>query len=92
MDKIDKQIFKNFQSILIPQQFLNTSDKLLFNEFFAGKFVTFLEKNIIDKESMKKIITLKNKLYNDIDLSNNDNLIYFNYFNLIISILNKYSQ
>ena len=77
MNIIEKRIIKNFLGFVVPAEFLNTSDKLLFNEFFKGKCSTFFKTSTIDNESLSKIVALKNDLLNEIDFQDTENVIYF---------------
>lgn len=90
MNTNDKRIVKIFLDTAVPDIFLNSIDKLLFDEFLKGKCDTLLKTSSIDNDSILRIINLKNNLYNDIDYSNNENVIYYNLLRLVVSIMNKY--
>ena len=90
MSSIEKNIVKNFLEIGVPNEFLNSPEKLLFNEFLKGKCATFIECSKIDNESFFKIVSLKNQLSKGINYQNNENVIYFDLMRLVISIMKKY--
>ena len=90
MNLIEKNIVKNFLQIAVPNEFLNSPDKLLFDEFLKGKCIVFVQSSKIDNESLLKIISLKNQLSKDINYQNNENVIYFDLMRLVISIMKKY--
>jgi len=76
--------------ISVPNEFLNSTDKVLFDEFLKGKCDIFLKCTKIDAETFLKIVSLKNQLTKDINYQNNENIIYFNFMKLVISIMKKY--
>lgn len=90
MNSIERNTVKNFLEIHIPTDFLNSPDKIMFNEFLKGKCSTFIKTTYIENESLMKIISLKNQLYKDINFQNNENVIYFDLMRLVISIMKKY--
>lgn len=90
MNSIDKNIVKLFLEIGVPNEFLNSSDKILFDEFLKGKCTVFIKSSKIDNDSFLKIVSLKNQLSKDINFQNNENLIYFDFMRLVISIMKKY--
>jgi hypothetical protein len=89
MDSIEKKTIKNFLKLNIPKGFLNNIDKDLFDCFFKGHCYTFLGKSYIDNESIEKIISWKNDISKEIDFNNDENVIYFDYMRLVISIMKK---
>ena len=92
MTSLEKKTIRNFLNTDVPREFLNSSDKLMFNEFLKGVCSTFIETYNINCEALTKIISLKNELYRDIDFLNDENSIYYNYVKLVISIMKKYEQ
>ena len=90
MNAIEKNIVKSFLEISEPTDFLNSPDKLLFNEFLKGKCSTFIKNSKIDNESFLKIVSLKKQLFEDVDYQNNENIIYVNLMKLVISIMKKF--
>lgn len=90
MNSIDKNIVKLFLEIGVPNEFLNSSDKILFDEFLKGKCTVFIKSSKIDNDSFLKIVSLKNQLSKDINFQNNENVIYFDFMRLVISIMKKY--
>lgn len=92
MNANDKRIVKVFLDTDVPYIFLDSIDKILFDEFVKGKCDTLLKTASIDNDSILKIINLNKKLYSDIDYSNNENVIYYNLLRLVISIMNKYKE
>ena len=90
MNSIDKNIVKLFLEIGVPNEFLNSPDKILFDEFLKGKCTVFIKSSKIDNDSFLKIVSLKNQLSKDINFQNNENLIYFDFMRLVISIMKKY--
>ena len=90
MNSIEKNIVKLFLETAVPKDFLNSSDKILFDEFLKGKCATFIECSKIDNESFFKIVSLKNQLSKGINYQNNENVIYFDLMRLVISIMKKY--
>lgn len=91
MTSIEKNTIKNFLNLSVPYEFMNSTDKLLFNEFLKGICYTFVKTSRIDGDTVKEIVSLKNELYRDIDLSDNENFIYFCFVKLTIAIMKKYS-
>ena len=89
MNSIEKNIVKLFLEISVPNEFLNSADKILFDEFLKGKCTIFLKNSKIDNDSFLKIVSLKNQLTKDINYQNNENVIYFNFMRLVISIMKK---
>ena len=90
MNSIDKNIVKLFLEIGVPNEFLNSSDKILFDEFLKGKCTVFIKSSKIDNDSFLKIVSLKNQLSKDINFQNNENVIYFDFMRLVISIMKKH--
>ena len=90
MNSIDKNIVKLFLEIGVPNEFLNSPDKILFDEFLKGKCTVFINSSKIDNNSFLKIVSLKNQLSKDINFQNNENVIYFDFMRLVISIMKKY--
>ncbi len=90
MNSIENKIVKLFLEIGVPNEFLNSPDKILFDEFLKGKCTIFLKYLKIDSVSYEKIVSLKNKLSKDIDFQKNENIIYFDFMRLVISIMKKY--
>lgn len=90
MNLIEKNIVKLFLDISVPNEFLNSPDKILFDEFLKGKCTIFLKSSKIDNDSFFKIVSLKNQLTKDINYQNNENVIYFDFMKLVISIMKKY--
>ena len=90
MNSIDKNIVKLFLEIGVPNEFLNSPDKILFDEFLKGKCTVFIKNSKIDNDSFLKIVSLKNQLSKDINFQNNENVIYFDFMRLVISIMKKY--
>ena len=90
MNSIDKNIVKLFLEIGVPNEFLNSPDKILFDEFLKGKCTVFIKSSKIDNDSFLKIVSLKNQLSKDINFQNNENVIYFDFIRLVISIMKKY--
>ena len=90
MNSIDKNIVKLFLEIGAPNEFLNSPDKILFDEFLKGKCTVFIKSSKIDNDSFLKIVSLKNQLSKDINFQNNENVIYFDFMRLVISIMKKY--
>ena len=92
MKSSDKRLVKEFLYSNIPHDFLNTIDKILFDEFIKGKCDILLKTSSIDNDSLLKIIDLTNTLYSDIDYSKNENVAYINLHKLVISIMEKYKK
>lgn len=90
MNSIEKNIVKLFLEISVPNEFLNSPDKTLFDEFLKGKCTIFIKNSKIDNDSYGKIVSLKNQLSKDINFQKNENVIYFNFMRLVISIMKKY--
>ena len=90
MNKNDKRIVKIFLYSNVPYDFMNSVDKILFDEFIKGKCDTLLKTSSIDNDSLLKIIDLTNVLYSDIDYSNNKNIVYINLHKLVVSIMDNY--
>lgn len=90
MNIIEKKIVRSFLEIGVPIEFLNSPDKLLFDEFLKGKCTIFIKDSKIDNESFLKIVYLKNQLSKDIDYQNIENVIYYDFMRLVISIMKKY--
>lgn len=90
MNSIDKNIVKLFLEIGVPNEFLNSPDKILFDEFLKGKCTVFIKSSKIDNDSFLKIVSLKKQLSKDINFQNNENVIYFDFMRLVISIMKKY--
>lgn len=90
MSSIEKNIVKLFLEIGVPNEFLNSLDKILFDEFLKGKCTVFIKSSKIDNDSFLKIVSLKNQLSKDINFQNNENVIYFDFMRLVISIMKKY--
>lgn len=90
MSSIEKNIVKLFLKIGVPNEFLNSLDKILFDEFLKGKCTVFIKSSKIDNDSFLKIVSLKNQLSKDINFQNNENVIYFDFMRLVISIMKKY--
>lgn len=76
--------------ISVPNEFLNSPDKILFDEFLKGKCTVFVKSSEIDNDSYEKIVSLKNQLSKDINFQTNENVIYFDFMRLVISIMKKY--
>lgn len=90
MTSIEKNIVKPFLNINVPNEFENSVDKILFDEFLKGKCTIFIESSKIDNDSYVKIVSLKNELSKDINYQNNENVIYFDFMRLVIAIMKKY--
>ena len=90
MNSIEKNIVKFFLEIRVPNEFLNSPDKILFDEFLKGKCTVFIKSSKIDNDSFLKIVSLKNQLSKNINFQNNENVIYFDFMRLVISIMKKY--
>ena len=90
MNSIDKNIVKLFLEIGVPNEFLNSPDKILFDEFLKGKCTVLIKNSKIDNDSFLKIVSLKNQLSKDINFQNNETVIYFDFMRLVISIMKKY--
>lgn len=90
MNLNEKNIVKAFLKFNVPNEFLNTSDKILFDEFIKGKCTILIKHSRIDRESLFKIVSLKNQLSKEINFQNNENVIYFDFLRLVISIMKKY--
>ena len=90
MTSIEKNIIKLFLNINVPHEFENSVDKILFDEFLKGKCTIFIESSKIDNDSYVKIVSLKNELSKDINYQNNENVIYFDFMRLVISIMKKF--
>ena len=90
MNSIEKNIVKLFLEISVPNEFLNSPDKILFDEFLKGKCTMFLKSSKIDNDTFLKIVSLKNQLTKDINYQNNENVIYFDFMRLVISIMKKF--
>ena len=90
MNSIDKNIVKLFLEIGVPNEFLNSPDKILFDEFLKGKCTVFIKSSKIDNDSYVKIASLKNQLSKNINFQKNENVIYFDFMRLVISIMKKY--
>lgn len=90
MNLIEKNIVKLFLEISVPNEFLNSPDKILFDEFLKGKCTIFIKNSKIDNESYEKIASLKKQLSKDINFQKNENVIYFDFMRLVISIMKKY--
>lgn len=78
MNSIEKNIVKLFLEISVP------------NEFLKGKCTIFLKSSKIDNDTFLKIVSLKNQLTKDINYQNNENVIYFDFMRLVISIMKKF--
>ena len=50
MNSIEKNIVKLFLEISVPNEFLNSPDKILFDEFLKGKCTIFLKSSKIDND------------------------------------------
>lgn len=48
-----------------------------------------LKSSKIDNDTFIKIVSLKNQLTKDINYQNNENVIYFDFMRLVISIMKK---
>ncbi len=90
MNSTEKNIVKLFLEISVPNEFLNSPDKILFDEFLKGKCTVFVKSSEIDNDSYEKIVSLKNQLSKDINFQTNENVIYFDFMRLVISIMKKY--
>ena len=90
MNSTEKNIVKLFLEISVPNEFLNSPDKILFDEFLKGKCTVFVKSSEIDNVSYEKIVSLKNQLSKDINFQTNENVIYFDFMRLVISIMKKY--
>ena len=90
MNSIEKNIVKLFLETSVPNELLNSSDKILFDEFLKGKCTIFKKSSKVDNDSFLKIVSLKNQLSKDINFQNNENVIYFDFMRLVISIMKKY--
>ena len=90
MNSTEKNIVKLFLEISLPNEFLNSPDKILFDEFLKGKCTVFVKSSEIDNDSYEKIVSLKNQLSKDINFQTNENVIYFDFMRLVISIMKKY--
>lgn len=90
MTKIEKLLCESFFHISVPQSFLNTSEKVLINEYFKGECQKMLDNDYIDYESYEKMNDLKNYLSSDIDFSDYNNVIYFDLMRLFLAIVRKY--
>lgn len=90
MNSIEKNIVKLFLETSVPNEFLNSSDKILFDEFLKGKCTIFIKSSKIDNDSYVKIVSIKNQLSKDINFQRNENVIYFDFMRLVISIMKKY--
>lgn len=90
MNSIEKNIVKLFLETSVPNELLNSSDKILFDEFLKGKCTIFIKSSKIDNDSFLKIVSLKNQLSKDINFQNYENVIYFDFMRLVISIMKKY--
>lgn len=92
MNANDKRIIRVFLDTAVPYIFLDSIDKILFDEFLKGKCDTLLKTASIDNDSVLRIISLNKNLYSHVDYSNNENAIYYNLLRLVISIMNKYKK
>lgn len=90
MNSIEKNIIKLFLEFSVPNEFLNSPDKILFDEFLKGKCTILIKSSKIDNDSYAKIVSLKNQLSKDINFQKNENVIYFDFMRLVISIMKKY--
>ena len=90
MNSIEKNIVKLFLETSVPNEFLNSPDKILFDEFLKGKCTIFIKSSKIDSDSYVKITSLKNQLSKDVNFQKNENVIYFDFMRLVISIMKKY--
>ena len=90
MNLIEKNVVKLFLETSVPNEFLNSSDKILFDEFLKGTCTIFIRSSKIDNDSYVKIVSLKNQLSKDINFQKNENVIYFDFMRLVISIMKKY--
>ena len=90
MNPVEKKIIKTFLEIKVPYQFFNSVDKDMFDCFLKGHCSTFLRTSFIDKEELLKIENAKKELTKDVDFKDIENVIYFDYMRLVISILKKY--
>lgn len=61
----------------------------MFDEFLKGKCTIFLKSSKIDNDTFIKIVSIKNQLTKDINYQNNENVIYFDFMRLVISIMKK---
>ena len=77
MNSIEKNIVKLFLEISVPNEFLNSPDKILFDEFLKGKCTIFLKSSKIDNDTFLKIVSLKNQLTKDINYQWECNLFRF---------------
>ena len=90
MNSIERKIVKLFLETRVPNEFSNSPDKVLFDSFLKGKCTIFMKNSKIDNDSFLKIVSLKNQLNKDINYQNNENVIYFDFMRLVISIMKKY--
>lgn len=92
MTSIEKKTIKNFYKLTVPREFQNTPEKDLFSCFLVGHCDTFLKTSKIDRESIQTMIDSKNTISNEIDFNKDENVIYFDYMRLVISIMKKYIE
>lgn len=90
MTKIEKSLCNSFFNIPVPQEFLNTPEKTLINEFFKGQCKSIIDHEFIDCQTFEKMNKLKIDLTNEIDFNNIDNVIYFDLLRLFLAITKKY--
>lgn len=90
MTQIEKSLCNSFFNISVPQEFINTPEKVLINEYLKGKCKCIIDNEFIDYQSFEKMNKLKINLANEIDFKNFDNVIYFDLLRLFLAIAKKY--
>lgn len=91
MNKNEKKIVICFLNHIVPNCFVDSIDKLLFDEFIKGHCTVFVKTSKISKSDLSVIISNKNLLFNGMSFKNDDDIIYFDMMRLVISIFHKYA-
>lgn len=92
MNSSEKKIIKIFVYMAEPNDFINSAEKLMANEFIKGCCLSFLESGAMEYSSYLQMKNLKNTVYDNVDFKNSDNVIYFDCMRLAFSIIEKYSK
>ena len=90
MNLNEKKIVKIFVYMEAPNDFINSAEKLMADEFIKGCCLSFFETGDIKSCAYSKMLDLKTFLSNSINFKNEENVIYFDLMRLVLAIIKKY--
>ena len=82
-----KYYYKEIIDYPVPNEYINNVEKDLYMNYLTGVLGDFISSGTVDVE-LFKVINRKKNVFDDIGNLTGDALVYDNYLNLVISILN----